>query len=396
MSRLWDKGAEMNEKIHQFTVGDDYLLDARLVKHDVEASIAHAGMLAEQGYLSASDFSKVKSALADLARSHADGEWSISAEEEDVHTALENRLVDQIGDAGKRVHLGRSRNDQVLAALRLYLREEVDSICNLIRTLIEALRTVQKNQGDMALAGYTHMQIAMPSSVGLWAGGYLAALKDDALGISRTLARINVNPLGSAAGYGTPGIEVDREFTRRALRFNETQEPVTAVQLSRGKAEAALVFELALLMQDLGKLASDLILFATTEFGQIRMHESITTGSSIMPQKKNPDVFELVRGRSAQLPGLLQEILGITAKLSSGYHRDMQLIKQPLFRAIDTTRDTVEIVVLGIQHVHFVEKDLPDEIHATEKVNELASKGVPFRDAYRTVADELSPPKPRP
>ncbi len=387
--RLWDKGVPLDQRVLTFTVGDDYLLDARLVEFDAQASSAHADMLEQQGLLAPGEARDIGHALAEIAASHGRGEWTIALEEEDVHTALENRLVESLGEVGKKVHLGRSRNDQVLAALRLYMRSEIYRITSCIKTLIESLNGLIGRQGDLALPGYTHTQIAMPSTVAMWAGGYIAALQDDAHGLSRTLARININPLGSAAGYGTPGIDIDRSATTKSLGFNETQSPVTAVQLSRGKAEASLIFELTLLMADLGKMASDLILFASKEFSLVRLGDSITTGSSIMPQKRNPDIFELVRGRSAQFNGILVEALSISSKLTSGYHRDMQLLKQPLFRAIDSAIESVNIMVTGIDQTQFVEKTLPDEVFATEKANAMAASGIPFRDAYAAVAKEL-------
>jgi len=311
------------------------LLDGRLVPYDVRASIAHAEMLNQQKLLSNDDCKAISSGLEALAKSHAAGEWEISLEDEDVHTALEIRLTDAIGEAGKRVHLGRSRNDQVLTALRLYLLDATRELAGSANAAARALRKLAEEQGDIPLPGYTHMQQGMPSSVALWAEGFAAELDDDATGITAAARRAYKSPLGSAAGYGTAGLPVDREATSSALGFATVHEPVTAVQLSRGKAEASLVFELCMLMQDLGKLAADLMLYYTQEFSFVQLPDNMTTGSSIMPQKRNPDVLELVRGATATLNAALTEILGITTKLSSGYQRDLQRIKPPLFRAID-------------------------------------------------------------
>ena len=392
MKRLWDKGEPLDQRVLRYTAGEDHLLDARLVPYDVRASSAHAAMLCAQGLLSERDLKSIQAGLESLAASHAAGEWEISLEDEDVHTALESRLTDSIGDAGKRIHLGRSRNDQVLVALRLYLLDAAKELELSARTAAAALKKLGGRNKNVALPGYTHMQQGMPSSVELWAGGFAAELEDDADGIAAACRRISKNPLGSAAGYGTPGIPIDREHTSAALGFNEVHSPVTAVQLSRGKGEANLVFELCMLMQDLGKLAADLLLYYTQEFAFIRLPENMTTGSSIMPQKRNPDVLELVRGATATLNAALAEILGITTKLSSGYQRDLQRLKPPLFRAIDLAGASAEIMAHLINGVEFIEENikLDDATFAAEKANKLVvEKGMSFRDAYRQVAEDL-------
>ena len=266
-------------------------------------------------------------------------------EHEDGQTALENHLVARIGEAGKRVHLGRSRNDQVLTALRLYLRDAVDELVAGVTAVASALDGLIAHQGSIELPGYTHMQQAMPSSVALWAGGFAAELRDDAEGLRQCQRRLDKSPLGSAAGYGVAESADRSRATRAALGFADVQQPVTAVQLSRGKAEAQLLFEIALVMQDVGRLAADLLLFYTQEFSFVELPDAFTTGSSIMPQKRNPDVFELIRGRTATAQAALSEVIGIVAKLPSGYQRDLQLIKAPLFRCYRCvpryTRDTL-------------------------------------------------------
>jgi argininosuccinate lyase len=392
MKRLWDKGEALDQRVLRYTAGEDHLLDARLVPYDVRASSAHAAMLCAQGLLSERDLKSIRSGLESLAQSHAAGEWDITLEDEDVHTALEARLTAAIGDAGKRIHLGRSRNDQVLAALRLYLLDAAQELQQSARTVAAALKKLGGEHKNVALPGYTHMQQGMPSSVELWAGGFAAELEDDADGIANACRRISKNPLGSAAGYGTPGIPVDREHTSAALGFDTVHSPVTAVQLSRGKAEANLVFELCMLMQDLGKLASDLLLYYTQEFAFIRLPENMTTGSSIMPQKRNPDVLELVRGATATINASLLEILGITTKLNSGYQRDLQRLKPPLFRAIDLAGASAEIMAHLVSGVEFIAEniELDDAIFAAEQANKLVvEKGISFRDAYLQVARDL-------
>jgi argininosuccinate lyase len=389
MARLWDKGLPLDERILRFTAGEDHRLDERLVEYDARASIAHARMLEKQQLLAPADCEAICAGLEALAAAHAAGQWSIELADEDVHSALERRLTERIGEAGGRVHLGRSRNDQVLVALRLYLRDVIDELAGATAGVVAALERVAADQGSIALPGYTHMQPAMPSSVALWARGFGAELADDFAAIMRVRNRTELNPLGSAAGYGVPNLPLDREATRVALGFERTQEPVTAVQLSRGKGEAALVFEIAVLLGDLGRLASDLLLFYTSEFAYVALPAEMTTGSSIMPQKRNPDVFELVRGAQATATGALQEILGLTAKLTSGYHRDLQRLKAPLFRSIDLAADVLAIMAHALPNVRFRPENitLGPELYAAEQANELVVKqGLPFREAYRRIA----------
>ena len=389
MSRLWEKGLPLDERVLRYTAGEDHVLDARLVPYDVRGSIAHAEMLAATGLISEADCAGIRAGLESLRSSFEAGEWHITLDDEDVHTALESRLTADIGPAGGRLHLGRSRNDQVLTALRLYLRDAAADLVERVQALRSSVGALADRQGDIELPGYTHMQHAMPSSVALWCGGFDEGFADAAIGLKTAARRINKNPLGSAAGYGTPGLPLDREMTTAALGFAETQSPVTAVQLSRGKAESALLFEITLLMQDLGRMASDLLLFYTQEFAYISLAADVTTGSSIMPQKRNPDVLELLRASAATAHACLDESLMITAKLPSGYHRDLQRLKSPLFRSIDLAVDSVDIMAYLLEGLRF----LPDHIHLDEGIFATAEayrlvrdEGVPFRDAYRQVA----------
>jgi argininosuccinate lyase len=391
MSRLWDKGAPLDARVLAYTAGDDYALDERLVPYDARASIAHAEMLNAAKLLGDVDLNAIREGLKAIAAEHAAGAWKIELADEDGQTALEKRLTARIGAAGGRVHLGRSRNDQVLTALRLYLLDAGVELAAAARTVALSLDALAAREGATPLPGYTHMQQAMPSSVALWAGGFAAELRDDAAGLEACARRASKNPLGSAAGYGTPGLPLDRDATRAKLGFAEVHAPVTAVQLARGKAEAQLLFECTLLMQDFGRLAADLLLFYTQEFAFVTLPESFTTGSSIMPQKRNPDVFELVRGRSAVAQACLAEVLGIFAKLPSGYQRDLQLIKPPLFRGIDLALATAAIMALAVDGVRFRPEriKLDPAIHAAEEANALvASEGIPFREAYRRIGEK--------
>src|SRR3954468_21709670 len=392
MSRLWDKGAPLDGRVLQYTAGEDFALDERLVRYDVAASLAHVEMVHAQKLLSAEDLAVIRTGLTALGEEHAQGEWHISLEDEDGQTALEKRLTARIGAAGGRVDLGRSRNDQVLTAVRLYLRDAISDLVAGASGVVEALERLSAREGAIALPGYTHMQQAMPSSVALWAGGFAAEIRDDAVGLQQVQRRVGKNPLGSAAGYGTPGLPLDRAATSFSLGFESAQEPVTAVQLSRGKAEAHLLFEITLLVQDLGRFAADVLLFYTQEFAFLRLPEAFTTGSSIMPQKRNPDVFELIRGRSATALGCLTEALGIFAKLPSGYQRDLQLLKFPLFRSIDIAMQTLDILPPAIDAMKFRPEriKLDPAIHAAEEANRLVvTEGIPFREAYRRVGAKL-------
>jgi len=394
-TRLWDKGTPLDERVLAYTAGEDFELDNRLVEYDVRASIAHAEMLNERRLLADADLVAIRGALTAIGEEHALGKWRITLEQEDCQTAIENLLTARIGPVGGRLHAGRSRNDQVLAALRLYLREAALTVHAGAIAVAEALDALAARQGEVVLPGYTHMQQAMPSTVALWASGFASEIRDDAEGLHLTQRRIGKNPLGSAAGYGTPNLDVSRESTRLKLGFTTTQEPVTAVQISRGKAEAQLLFEITLLTQDLGRLASDLLLFYTQEFGFVSLPPGFTTGSSIMPQKRNPDVFELMRGRSAVAQSALTEVLNITQKLPSGYHRDLQLIKPPLFRGIDSCLQTLDILPGALAGVRFNPQNirLDPGIHAAAAANALVTKdNVPFREAYRQVAAKLKDP----
>ena len=392
MTRLWDKGAPLDDRVLHYTAGEDYGLDERLVQYDARASIAHAEMLNAQKLLADADLEAIRTGLTVIAAEHARGQWRIELTDEDGQTALEKRLTERIGAAGGRVHLGRSRNDQVLTAIRLYLRDAINELSAGATRVAAALDELGAREHQTELPGYTHMQQAMPSSVPLWAGGFAAQIREDAANLLRVQQRAGMSPLGSAAGYGTPGLPIDREATRAKLGFAQVQEPVTAVQLSRGKAESQLLFELTLLMQDLGRFAADVLLFYTQEFGFLELPDAFTTGSSIMPQKRNPDVFELIRGRSATSLACLTEALAVCAKLPSGYQRDLQLLKFPLFRGIDIAAQTLDILPPAIGAMKFRPERIRLEpaIHAAEEANKLVvTEGIPFREAYRRVGAKL-------
>ncbi|HEY3357084.1 MAG TPA: argininosuccinate lyase [Polyangia bacterium] len=394
MTRLWDRGEPLDELVLRYTAGEDHALDERLVSYDVQASAAHAAMLHACGFLSDVDHAALQQALTELGAAHARGEWHVQLADEDCHTALEDRLTARLGEPGRAIHLGRSRNDQVLVAVRLWLRDELAALADAAERVATALDGLAARQGALPLPGYTHQQRAMPSTVALWAGGYAAELRDDADGLRAARRRADRNPLGSAAGYGVPLLALDREATTRALGFAATHTPVTAVQLSRGKAEAGALFEAALLAQDLGRLAADLCLFATAEFGFVRLPARFTTGSSMLPQKRNPDVFELARGRTAEAAAALAEVLGVTAKLPSGYHRDLQLLKKPLFRGLDAAGATAAVMAHALPELVFDEARVREAMRdpalaAAERAYQLVrDEGIPFREAFRRVREE--------
>jgi argininosuccinate lyase len=395
MSRTWGRGEPLDDLVLRYTAGEDVALDEELVVFDVRASCAHADMLRDCGHLTAPDHAAIVAALAEIGESHARGEWHIAPQEEDCHTAIENRLTARLGPLGGAIHLGRSRNDQVLAAMRLWLKDRLGTLADEAEATAAALDGLTAEQGGLKMPGYTHMQRAMPSTVGLWAGGWAAEIRDDAEGLRAARRRADRNPLGSAAGYGVPVLGLDRDATTRALGFDRTHEPVTAVQPSRGKAEASALFEAALLAQDLGRLAADVCLFATAEFAFVRLPAAFTTGSSIMPQKRNPDVFEIARGRTAEAVAALHEVLGITTRLTSGYHRDLQLIKKPLFRGLASVRETAAILAHAVPGLVFdgprMAAAIDPSLRATERAYRMVvDQGIPFREAYRQVKDELA------
>ena len=389
MSRLWDKGLPLDEKILKYTAGEDHILDHRLVSYDIKASIAHVEMLTSCKLLETDDSKVIIKGLIGLLKDYHDQKWSIHLEDEDVHTAIEKNLIEKIGEVGGRVHLGRSRNDQVLTALRLYYLDAIDEIIQSMEKLCQEIRALDDRQGSIKLPGTTHMQHAMPSSVSLWCGAYIEAFEDDIEGMIQAKRRSNKNPLGSAAGYGTPGLPINRNITTKKLGFEVTQEPVTAPQLSRGKAESHLLFELSLLMQDLGRLSSDLLLYYTQEYRYIDLPVEVTTGSSIMPQKRNPDVLELIRASSATVLSCLNESMMVMARRPSGFQRDLQKIKAPLFKAIDNSVESVDIMSYVISTMKFLPQniDLGEDLFAAEEAYRLVlSEGISFRKAYQQIS----------
>ena len=388
--KLWQKGYSLNKEIEKFTVGNDYLLDKNLVKYDVCGSIAHAMMLNKIGILSNGELKKLKKELIGIFR--LGEKFQISIEDEDVHTAIENHLTEKLGELGKKIHTARSRNDQVLVDLRLYSKDKLLEVQKLVLDLAESLVNIAEKHKGVPMPGYTHSRKAMPSSVGLYFGSFAESLLDN-LEILDEAYEINDQcPLGSGAGYGLP-IEVDRQLTADLLGFKKVQNNSLYVQNSRGKIESFVIFSLSTVMGDLARLSNDLVMFSMDEFGFFRLPDEFCTGSSIMPQKKNPDVLELTRAKAARVDANLYLIKSIISKLQSGYNRDLQFTKEPLIESFEITIETLKIFELALKNLQIneekcIEACSPD-LFATEKVYDMVKKGASFRDAYRKVAQNI-------
>ncbi len=391
---LWDKGSTTDETILAFSAGDEYLLDQRLVPYDCRASIAHARMLQRIGVVSSSECEQLTDGLEEIARLHAADSFTIRQEQEDCHTAIEEWLTEHIGEAGKKIHLGRSRNDQVVTAMRLYEKDELDTVRGLLGHYETALERRAEEHRHAPMPGYTHMRRAMPTTVGTWLAAFAESLGDDMPLLDTVYALIDRSPLGTGAGYGIPVFDIDREITARELGFAAVlQNPIHA-HMTRGRHEAAILAVLCQIMSGLNRLATDLLLFSTTEFGFVRLPEKYCTGSSIMPQKKNPDVLELVRAQYHVVVAEESKVRGLTGNLTTGYQRDLGLTKRPVFIGFDTTAACLNVMTKIVEGV-VVDTDackaaMTHEIYATEEAYRLVKDGVPFRDAYRQIGEKYT------
>lgn len=396
MAKLWQKsGTEStgaSELVERFTVGDDYLLDRFLVNADCVASMAHAAMLERIGLLTAEEREGLTRELRLIIEANDSGSFVVTRADEDCHTAIENRLTAALGDAGKRIHTGRSRNDQIVAALRLYSRALLLDAREGALELALALAELAGRHRDVPMPGRTHLQLAMPSSVGLWAEAFAEQLGDDVTLLETAYDLTNTSPLGSAAGYGVP-LPLDREMVALALGFRSVQNNVLAVNMARGKTEGAILDALSQVMITLSKLAQDLILFSLPEFGYFVLPAATCTGSSIMPQKRNPDVLELVRARASTVIAEAARVKHIAAGLPSGYNRDLQETKEPFMRGAGAALLSIGVMDLTVRGLTVREERLlagfRPEIYATDHALELVAGGMPFRDAYREVAEAL-------
>lgn len=386
--KLWDKGFEPDTMIEEYTVGQDRELDLRLARYDVEGSLAHIAMLEKIGLLTADELRRLTDGLHEIAAEIEAGRFEIEPDTEDVHSEVELLLTRRLGDVGKKIHSGRSRNDQVLVDLKLFLRDELQGIARDVRTLFDRLQEQSERYREVLMPGYTHLQIAMPSSFGLWFGAYAETLVDDMRMLAAAWHIANQNPLGSAAGYGS-SFPLDRTMTTHLLGFETLHYNVVAAQMSRGKSERAAAAAIAAVAATVGRMAMDLCLFMSQNFGFVSLPDELTTGSSIMPHKKNPDVFEIMRGRCNRMQALPNEIALLTTNLPVGYHRDLQLLKDILFPATAEIRRTLRMADFMLARLKVNDRILDerkyDYLFTVEDVNRLVLQGVPFREAYRRV-----------
>lgn len=393
MKKIWQKDElAANILVNNFTVGKDLDFDERLAKYDGKGSMAHCKMLAEAGIISTEESEQMLSVLSMIVKDIESGTFKIDKEAEDIHSQIEAILIEKLGDTGKKIHTARSRNDQVLLDIKLYLLDEIREIASLIGDFFQILIQLAEQHKDVLLPGYTHLQVAMPSSFGLWFGAYAEALLDDAELLFSIKTIINKNPLGSAAGYGS-SFPIDRESTTYNLGFQSMNYNSVYAQMTRGKTEKLLAMAMATLAGTLGKFAYDVCLYVSQNFNFISFPKEFTTGSSIMPHKKNPDIFELVRARCNRIQSLPNELTLLTSNLPSGYHRDVQLTKEILFPAIDSLKECLEILNYTLPNIQVKNGILEDEkykyLFSVEKINEEVKKGSSFRDAYIKVGKEI-------
>ncbi|WP_291960305.1 argininosuccinate lyase [Maribacter sp.] len=391
--KLWDKGFSTDKKIDHFTVGNDRELDLHLAKYDVIASKAHAKMLGKIGLISPKETDELVKELDNIAARIEKGTFSIENSFEDMHSKIEYMLTLSLGDTGKKIHTARSRNDQVLVAMHLYLKDELTEIKAMTKSLFNLLLVKAQEHKDVMLPGYTHLQIAMPSSFGLWFSAYAESLIDDLYFIEAAYKVADQNPLGSAAGYGS-SFAIDRSFTTNEMGFETMKYNVVAAQMSRGKAEKATAFGIANIAATLSKMAMDICLYMSQNFDFISFPDELTTGSSIMPHKKNPDVFELVRGKCNKLQSIPNQLTLVINNLPSGYHRDLQLVKEIIVPAIQDMKACLEILTFSLKEIRVNDSILDDPkydyLFSVDTLNELVQSGMPFRDAYKKMGMEIN------
>ena len=390
--KLWEKGIPTDQKIDLFTIGNDRELDLVLAKYDVLGSIAHAKMLQKINILTEKEATDLVTTLEEILAEIEKGNFTIEDTFEDVHSKIEFLLTEKLGDTGKKIHTARSRNDQVLVDIHLYLKDEISEIKKLTKELFDLLISLSKKYENVLLPGYTHLQIAMPSSFGMWLSAYAETLIDDVVLLNAAREIVDQNPLGSAAGYGS-SFAIDRSFTTQELQFATLKYNSVAAQMSRGKSEKTVAFAMSGLASTVSKLAMDICLYMSQNFNFISLPSHLTTGSSIMPHKKNPDVFELIRAKCNKIQALPYEITLLTNNLPSGYHRDFQLLKEGLFPAIQSLKSCLEIASFAIKDIQVNETILDDKkydyLFTVDALNELVTEGKPFRDAYKIVAEQI-------
>ena len=394
--KIWQKNQVLDEKIDHFTVGKDREYDLYLAAYDCQASVAHAQMLAKTGVMTEDEADQLIGVLNDLKSKAEKGNFVIESEFEDIHSKIEYELIQKLGDLGKKIHTARSRNDQVLVALHLYLKEEIKTIKGLTLNFFNLLMNLADQHKDHFLPGYTHFQVAMPSSFGLWFSAYAESLIDDVTLLNAAHQIVDQNPLGSAAGFGS-SFPIDRRATTESLNFSDLKYNVIAAQMSRGKAEKTTATAIAALAATLSKMSMDICLYMGQEHNFISFPEELTTGSSIMPHKKNPDVFELIRGKCNLLQGLPNQLALLMTNLPSGYHREMQLAKGPIIEAINELKSCLDLFIFTLQKISVKENILDDPkyqyVFSVDTLNEWVKQGMPFRDAYKKMGDEIAKQK---
>lgn len=392
MATLWNKGTQATAAVDSFTVGNDRTLDMSLAKYDIQGSKAHIKMLESIGLLTAEEYATLDLGLDKIAASVEDGSFKLEDDVEDIHSQVELLLTRELGEVGKKIHSGRSRNDQVLVDIKLFLRDKLRDIREETLTLFKTLLELSERHKDVLLPGYTHTQVAMPSSFGMWFGAYAEALVDDVYVLGGAFKVINRNPLGSAAGYGN-SFPLDREMTTRLLGFDSPVYNSVAAQMSRGKSEKCVAAAIGSIAFTLNKLASDCCLYMCPNFGFIHFPDELTTGSSIMPHKKNPDVWEMVRGKCNRVMACENEISMLCGNLSHGYHRDYQLLKDILFPSLGLIEDCLRMTDYMLRHIEINERILENPIYkymfTVEEVNKRTLAGTPFREAYKQVGIEV-------
>ena len=390
--KLWQKDKASLREVEIFTVGKDREMDMYLAAFDVLGSLAHIEMLESVGLLTKNDLSQLQQGLKNIYQQIEKGEFKLQDDVEDIHSQVELLLTQKLGDVGKKIHAARSRNDQVLVDIKLFLRNETEELVNAIQPFFDLLQTQSEKYKDHLLPGYTHLQLAMPSSFGLWFGAYAESLVDDMITLKGAYDILNKNPLGSAAGYGS-SFPINRTLTTKLLGFDDLNYNVVYAQMGRGKAERVVAQSLANVADTLSKLSMDACLYLNQNFGFISFPPELTTGSSIMPHKKNPDVFELIRSHCNRIKALPNEIMLMTTNLPSGYHRDLQLLKEHLFPAFKILKDCIEIAGLMLNNIEIKKDILADEkykyLFSVEEVNKLVNTGIPFRDAYKKVGLDI-------
>ena len=392
-NKLWEKGYSVHELIETFTVGNDYVLDNDLLEFDCIASKAHCSVLFKANILTSDESATLRASLDEIRELHKKGKFPILPSHEDCHTAIEEYLTKKHGDIGKKIHSARSRNDQVLTAIRLYEKSKIEEVKELVQEHIVVIEEKIKTLGDIEIPGYTHMQQAMPTNVSTWLGSFKDAFEADKALLSHVFKTIDQNPLGSAAGFGVPVLEIDREVSTKELGFQKTQENPLYCQLSRGKFESMLLSALRQVMFTLNKLSTDILLFTMKEFGVITLPKEFCTGSSIMPQKVNADPFELIRGHYSTLLGYELQVNSLISNLISGYNRDMQLSKEPVLNSFKVASQALAVSTLVVQGLSVdrerTKEVISKEIYATHEAYSLVKSGIPFRDAYKKVAREI-------